>query len=86
MAGESDDLGNNADLMDFISDAYRHCKVIGADALGKRFLESTQFATKITNNADLGLLIKDNSVDTNFASEFITAMTQHRFWAREDKL
>ncbi len=86
MAGDSDDLGNNADLMDFISDAYRHCKVIGADAKGKKFIESTQFASKIVDNKNLGLLVQNNAVDSAFAKDFITAMAQHRFWEREDKL
>ncbi|HEX8270628.1 MAG TPA: catalase [Flavobacterium sp.] len=86
MAGDSDDLGNNADLIDFISDAYRHCKVIGADLFGKKFLETTQFASKIVDSKELGLLVRGNSVDASFADDYISAMTQHRFWAREDKL
>ncbi|MBF0694676.1 MAG: catalase [Flavobacterium sp.] len=86
LAGTPDDLGNNADLMDFISDAYRHCKVIGVDALGKKFIESTHFSDKIVDSKELGLLVRGKSVDEAFAQEFIEAMTKHRFWAREDKL
>jgi catalase len=86
MAGASDDLGNNADLIDFISDAYRHCKVIGADVLGKQFLETTQFASKITDDKELGLLVRNTPIDSKFAEDYINALAQHRFWAREDKL
>ena len=86
LAGKSDNMGKNADLMDFISDAYRHCKPIGADATGKKFIDSTQFEGKITDNETLGLLVRDKVVDQAFADEFIQAMARHRFWEREDKL
>jgi catalase len=80
------ELLGDAYLMDFISDAYRHCKPIGADGQGAAFLANTQFAAKITDSEDNGFVVSNKPADTKFAEQFITAMAQHRFWAREDQL
>ncbi|WP_116788596.1 catalase [Flavobacterium psychrotrophum] len=76
------ELSQDSDVLDFLSDAYRHCKVIGAQAGGLDLLSGTGFASKIHNEDD-GIII-DREVDNQaFAAKFITAMANHRFWARE---
>jgi len=76
-------LAADPDVMDFINDAYRHCKVIGADGEGIELLSGTNFAQKAANREDDGIIIGDQPAEAAFAKAFITAMGQHRFWQRE---
>lgn len=76
------ELSQDADVMDFLNDAYRHCKVIGAQGGGIELLSGTTFAHKIDNN-DEGLVMEENVQNADFATSFITAMGNHRIWARE---
>lgn len=79
------ELSQDADVMDFLNDAYRHCKIIGVQAEGVGLLSGTAFANKI-DNGDQGIVIEGGIVDnetSGFAADFIAAMSNHRFWARE---
>ncbi|RZJ52554.1 MAG: catalase HPII, partial [Flavobacterium sp.] len=73
-------MEGDGDVLEFINDAYKHCKVIGAEAEGIELLSATNFAQKM-NNEDMGIVLGKG--DANFADEFITAMSKHRFWERE---
>lgn len=79
------ELSQDADVMDFLNDAYRHCKVIGAQGDGIELLSGTAFANKIDNN-DKGLVMEEDMQNADFAANFITAMGNHRIWAREAAL
>lgn len=79
------ELSQDADVMDFLNDAYRHCKVIGAQGDGIELLSGTSFANKIDNN-DEGIVIEENPQNQDFAANFIAAMGNHRIWAREASL
>ena len=76
-------LENDMDVMEFINDAYKHCKVIGADGEGSELLSRASFASKTENNDDEGIIIGANSAEPGFAQQFVAAMGQHRFWQRE---
>lgn len=75
-------LAFDPDVMDFLNDAYRHCKVIGADGDGIGLIAATNFASR-TDNSDQGIILGDDAAETSFAQNFINAMAQHRFWERE---
>jgi catalase len=80
-------LKADSDVIDFINEAYKHCKVIGADQEGIELLAATNFSSKFSNNPEeMGVVVstKDNSI--NFAESFISAMKEHRFWNREPEL
>lgn len=79
------ELSQDADVMDFLNDAYRHCKVIGAQGDGIELLLGTSFANKIDNN-DEGIVIEEKPQNQDFAANFIAAMGNHRIWAREASL
>lgn len=79
------ELSQDADVMDFLNDAYRHCKVIGAQGGGMELLSGTAFANKIDNN-DEGIIIEEDTKNTDFAANFIAAMGNHRIWEREATL
>lgn len=76
------ELSEDSDVMDFLNDAFRHCKIIGAQAGGIDLLSATGFASKI-DNEDEGIVIDRDGNNNAFAANFITAMASHRFWARE---
>ncbi|HEY0090992.1 MAG TPA: catalase, partial [Flavobacterium sp.] len=76
-------LSGDMDVMDWINDAYKHCKPIAADGEGIGLLAETHFAGKAQNQKDGGLIFNDEPGSVAFAQEFIAAMGQHRFWERE---
>ncbi|MGZ8539042.1 MAG: catalase [Chitinophagaceae bacterium] len=78
-------LAAEPDAIHFLNEAYKHCKAIAADESGMQVLESTYFYKKIpadraTAMAE-GIVINQNI--NKLTSQFITAVSQHRFWDRE---
>ncbi len=78
-------LAANEEALEYLNDAYRHCKVIGADGNAVQVISATPFASKI-NNDDPALILTSEPASESFAQEFITAMTLHRYWQREPNL
>jgi catalase len=78
-----DAMSDDTDVLDFINDAYKHCKVIGTEGEGIKVLAATNFAGKLNENIDGGIIMAHNNHDEKFASDFIAAMGKHRFWERE---
>jgi len=78
-------LAENEDAIEYLNDAYKHCKVIGADGDAASIISGAAFAGKITND-DPGVIVTSEIASEAFAQEFITAMTMHRFWQREPNL
>nr|WP_315248172.1 catalase [uncultured Flavobacterium sp.] len=78
-------LAENDDALEYLNDAYKHCKIIGADGEASELLSGTAFASKLTNT-DFGIIITSDVGSEAFAQEFIAAMGMHRFWDREPNL
>ena len=78
-------LMKNDDVMEFLNDAYKHCKVIGADGEAIEVINAAPFASKLTND-DPGILLTSDVAAGTFAQNFIAAMGEHRFWDRETNL
>jgi catalase len=64
---------------EFIKDQFRHCKTILAVGDAAAFVESTGV---LNDPADTGLIIRDTA-DTGSIDAFLTAMAQHKHFARE---
>jgi catalase len=79
------DLAQNDDVLEFLNDAYKHCKVIGADGQAIGVLSETPFASKL-NNDDPGIILYSDPATEAFALDFINAMATHRIWEREENL
>lgn len=79
------DLSQNDDVLEFLNDAYKHCKVIGADGEATGILSATPFASKL-NNDDSGIILASEPATETFALDFINAMATHRIWEREENL
>jgi catalase len=78
-------LVDSDEVNEFLNDAYKHCKVIGADGAASAVLSAAPFASKITNE-DQGIIISSDVASESFAKEFTAAMGKHRFWDREPNL
>ena len=62
-------LSSYAEAIEFINEAFKHCKVIGADEfemLGKTIIDD-----KSEENADQGIIINSESTNKNFTKVFI---------------
>ncbi len=82
------------DALDFVAEAYRHCKPMGASSEGVRLLRSVpgvlppaeerRGATK-GNGGSLaaeGIIVSDGAADGRFTGDFLGALGEHRFWTR----
>ena len=77
-------LKENKDVVEFINDAFKHCKFIAGEGEGTEVLSSTN-AFVNGNKADDGVQI-NTGTDKKFANSFVNAMGNHRFWEREEKI
>jgi catalase len=74
------------DAMDFIRDAYRHCKAVGFSGEGTQLVEAaglSQLATAQPLETDPGVVRSAKSDMKKFNKSFIAAIAAHRHWARE---
>jgi catalase len=80
-------LEAEADAVQFLNQAFKHCKPIAASAGAMQILEATYFSKKLPedNNDDTvmreGVIIGSDA--KKLSAQFIAAIAQHRFWERE---
>lgn len=81
----TDSLKAIPEVAEFINDAYKHCKVIGADGTGTGLLpqDPTPAQTDKKAESDEGIIDSTKAGDKSFAENFINAMGKHRIWERE---
>lgn len=79
-------LQSDPDVMEFLNDAYRHCKIIGTDGDGIELLSAPQFMAKGDDLKDGGIITSTHSGKNQFETAFIDAVKMHRFWQREEVL
>ena len=87
-------LQKHAEALEFLQEAYKHCKTIAANGAGVELIR----ACNLTNGAatgepqtkeqsgEEGVIIGGDDQAGKIASQFIKAMAQHRHWSREKKL
>ena len=78
-----DDSNNEA--IDFINEAYLHCKVIAIDDVKQSIVPKTKIDFTENKNAENGILLKSEA-GKNTIPAFIKAVGKHRFWNREPEL
>ena len=80
-------LAAEPDAIHFLNEAYKHCKAIAADASAMQVLESTYFYKKLPPDNSKETALTEGIViqkDINkLSTQFIAAVSQHRFWERE---
>ena len=79
-------LERNDNVIEFINDAYRHCKVIGADIDVQTLLTKTTIGNKLADKKDMTLPGIVMNTGNTFTDDFITQLGKHRIWEREDKI
>lgn len=79
-------LASDPDVMEFLNDAYRHCKIIGTDGDGVDLLSAPQFMAKGEDLQDGGIITSSLVNGKSFENTFIDALKMHRFWPREEQL
>jgi catalase len=79
-------LARDRDALDFITEAYRHCKPIAATTDGSVLLRACSgiFGTDGNGKASTpsGVLISDSPATPAFVAAFLNAIAEHRFWQR----
>jgi catalase len=78
-------LAESDDMSEFLNDAYKHCKVIGAEGDAALLVSLAPFSSKITDS-DWGIIITDEIANALHIQKFITALSSHRVWQREPNL
>ena len=85
-------LQQEADVTEFVKEAYKHCKTLAAIGAGGRFLRAACLERDPVGESDRagaepamdkGLIIGQAGEIRDVTSKFIKAMAQHRHWERE---
>ncbi len=77
-------LEKEDDAVEFLNQAYKHCKAIGASSDAEVLMSATRFAKELSgteNDAANGVVIQKNA--GKLVKTFVAAMGEHRFWQRE---
>lgn len=77
-------LASKSEVVEFINEAFKHCKVIGADDAAIFTETNVKSVLNAKEDAE-GIVLNANKGDKNFTKSFIAAMGEHRFWSREEK-
>jgi catalase len=83
-----DSLLQENESMNFVLEAYRHCKTIGAAGAGVELLRAAGLPVSPVNDgsngedAEPGIVTGDGDINA-LATGFIEAMSLHRHWGRE---
>ncbi|MGI8468256.1 MAG: catalase [Pyrinomonadaceae bacterium] len=73
-------LSEEADAIEFVNEAFRHCKAIAATGEGVNFIKNETYAGRAESDKAV-ILSEDGGKDT--PQNFINAIAQHRNWERE---
>jgi catalase len=76
------------DAIDFVRDAYKHCKAVGASGDGIRLLQAADIpaARAVDPEPPDDATILAPAVSAAVARRFIDAMAMHRLWTRQPEL
>jgi catalase len=82
-AASADTLAGERDALDFVAEAYRHCKAIAAVGAGVDFLRAAPGVDAADGGNDPALITGADS--SKVVRPFIKAIAMHRNWARAGK-
>jgi catalase len=77
-------LKDERDALEFVTEAYRHCKAIAADGDGVALLRACPgvLETNGDGTSDPALIVETNGNGANLPERFLAAVAQHRNWTR----
>ena len=73
-------LANEPDAIEFVNEAFRHCKAVAGSGAGAQFLKEETYVRKAQD--DKAIILSENGAK-DAAQNFINAIAQHRNWDRE---
>jgi len=73
-------LSEEADAIEFVNEAFRHCKAIAGSGEGVKFLKEETYVRQAKD--DKAVILSDNGAD-GATQNFINAIARHRNWDRE---
>lgn len=73
-------LSEEADAIEFVNEAFRHCKAIAATGEGVNFVKNETYAGRA--KSDKAVILSED-LENATAESFINAIAQHRNWERE---
>jgi catalase len=77
-------LSQERDAIEFVTEAYRHCKPIGATGEGADLLRACPGVLGAGETGDDGVIVSNAGAEA-FAERFLGAIARHRFWTRGRK-
>ena len=78
-----DTLSQNTEALEFISQAYKHCKAIAFESDAEPLIQKTMIAVDLKSSKEIPGIIYPVGKKTNLSEDFMSAIGQHRFWERE---
>ena len=78
-------MSPDINIIEFINDAFKHCKFIAAEDEGNTVLGATN-AMQSGKPADEGVLSFEKENNQSAGKTFIKALGSHRYWDREEKI
>ncbi len=83
----ADAFKSNPAALEFVYEAYKHCKAIAATGTGKDVLDAARVSTQLPGESksakDEAVIIGAEGSAARVSSEFISAIAKHRNWDRE---
>ena len=79
---------SESDAIEFVKDAFKHCKTVGAFGAGVELLKAAHIpvgATDAPDPADDATIVGDKA-GAALTRRFTEAMARHRLWTREGEL
>ncbi len=80
-------LASTPKAVQFLNEAFKHCKAIAADEQALQILKATDFASKLPQQPNEAATSKEGIVVSNdvnqLSTQFIESIKQHRFFKRE---
>jgi catalase len=86
-------LQKHPEALEFVQEAFKHCKTIAADGAGVELIRACGLTKKGATgktakeqSGEEGVIVGRDDQSANITSQFIKAIAQHRHWSREKKL
>jgi len=76
-------LAQKPDAVDFISQAYKHCKPIAFESETDPLIQKTNIGEDLRDKKSIPGIIISSGTEKDLSKDFIKAIAQHRFWERE---
>jgi catalase len=82
--GSAEILAGETRAVEFVEEAFKHCKAIAATAEGAEVLKATRVGSAI--ESDPAVIVGEKTAAKKVGTAFVRAISQHRNWEREGEV